>query len=289
MNINGKTRVLGLIGNPVAHTQSPLIHNTIARRMGMNIVYLPFPVEKNLNEAIQGAFALQIQGMNVTVPYKSEVIPYLTQLDREAKLIGAVNTLVRTPQGYKGFNTDLPGLYLAMNSEGIQIEGKKVIIVGAGGAARAASFLCALKGVDELIILNRTIEHANKIAKEIQEKTGFQKVLSLSLNQLEQIEGNGYIALQATKAGLFPNTEETPIDDKGFFEKLSVVYDFIYSPSQTKFMKLACQNGVPSYHGLKMLLYQGILSFELWNQVKVPQAIIDEVYEELKRACIVHE
>ena len=142
MNINGKTRTCGLIGNPVEHTMSPVIHNTLAEELDINMVYVPFLVEKDLQEAVAGAYALNIQGMNVTVPYKSDVLGSLQECDELAKNIGAVNTLVRTKEGYKGYNTDMTGLFRAMNSYGITIKGQKVIILGAGGAARAVAFLC---------------------------------------------------------------------------------------------------------------------------------------------------
>ena len=114
MEINGKTKLMGLIGNPVEHTLSPVIHNTIASCMNENMAYLPFPVKEDLEVAVKGAYALGVQGMNVTVPYKSDVISALVGTDEQAAIIGAVNTLVRVEGGYKGFNTDLPGLYRAM-------------------------------------------------------------------------------------------------------------------------------------------------------------------------------
>ena len=142
MVINGHTRTCGLIGNPVEHTMSPLIHNTLARMLSHNLVYVPFHVEEGkLQDAVRGACGLNILGMNVTVPYKSQVMRELAQIDPLAAKIGAVNTLVRCENGFKGYNTDMPGLYRAMCSENIQIEGQEVILLGAGGAARAVAFL----------------------------------------------------------------------------------------------------------------------------------------------------
>ena len=165
--IDGRTRLCGLIGNPVEHTMSPVIHNTLAKMEGRNLAYVPFLVEKGqVRKAVEGAFALDVLGLNVTVPYKSEVMEYLVGIDGMAEKIGAVNTLVRTEHGSKGYNTDLMGLYRAMCSEGIRIEGEEILILGAGGAARAAVFLCVSKGAAKVYILNRTVEKAQAVAEE---------------------------------------------------------------------------------------------------------------------------
>lgn len=281
MEINGKTKLMGLIGNPVEHTLSPVIHNTIAESMNENMVYVPFPVADDIESAIKGAFALGIQGMNITVPYKSDVIPFLAKLDKEAEIIGAVNTLVRTENGYKGYNTDLPGLYRAILSEGIEVRGSRVIIVGAGGAARAAAFMCAFNKAERVVILNRTVEKAERIVNEVKEKTGFAAMEAKSITDYDSIEGEGYLVLQATKVGLYPKTEESPIRDEVFFKKAAVVYDLIYTPQQTMFMRLAEDQGVAAYNGLKMLLYQGVAAYEMWNQVSVPDTVVEKAYQAL--------
>lgn len=282
MEINGKTKLMGLIGNPVEHTLSPAIHNTIAECMGENMVYVPFPVKEDIEAAVKGAYALGIQGMNITVPYKSDVIPYLADIDREAEIIGAVNTLVRTDGGYKGYNTDLPGLYRAILSEGIEVKGSKVIIVGAGGAARAAAFMCAFNGACSVVILNRTVEKAVRIAEEVKEKTGFLAIRAMSIFDYRQVEGEGYLILQATKVGLYPNVDDTPIADPEFFKTAAVVYDLIYTPEETAFMKLAKAQGIEAYNGLKMLLYQGVAAYEMWNEVSVPEEVVDKAYQTLQ-------
>lgn len=138
MEINGYTRTCGVMGNPVEHTMSPAIHNTLAKELKENLVYVPFRVpEGQVKEAVEGAYALNLLGCNVTVPYKSDVIPYLKEIDGLAERIGAVNTLVRTEGGFKGYNTDMPGLLRAIQSEGIELKNKTVVILGAGGASKA--------------------------------------------------------------------------------------------------------------------------------------------------------
>lgn len=282
MEINGKTRLMGLIGNPVEHTLSPVIHNTIVECMNENMVYVPFPVKEDIEAAIKGAYALGIQGMNITVPYKSDAIPHLAAIDKEAGIIGAVNTLVRMDGGYKGFNTDLPGLYRAILSEGIEVKGSRVIIVGAGGAARAAAFMCAFYEAKSVVILNRTVEKAVRIAQEVEEKTGFSSINAMQITEYGQIEGEGYLVIQATKVGLFPKVEDTPISDPSFFKKAAVVYDLIYTPQETAFMRLAKEQGVKAYNGLKMLLYQGVAAYEMWNDVRVPEEVVEKAYRALQ-------
>lgn len=287
--INGHTEVLGLIGNPVAHTMSPCIHNTIAKQMRIEAAYLPFPVEKDIDTAVKGAYALGIKGMNITVPYKSAVIPFLKEIDHEAETIGAVNTLVKVSSGYKGYNTDMPGLYRALKREGIQIEDAGVIIIGAGGAARAAAFMSAFKGAKNICMLNRTKEKAMEVVAEVICKTGYQNIAAYGIDEYDKVPGDGYLVLQATKAGLSPNVEDSPITDSAFFAKAAVVYDLIYNPQQTRFMKLAGEQGVKAYHGLTMLLYQGIQAFELWYDISLPDDVIEMVYTALKKECGINE
>lgn len=286
MEINGKTHLMGIIGNPVEHTMSPVIHNTIADYMQENMAYLPFPVKENVKAAVTGAYVLGVQGMNVTVPYKSEVMEHLVSVDEQAEMIGAVNTLVRTEGGYKGYNTDLPGLYRAMQSEGIEVENADIIILGAGGAARAAAFLCAFYHARKVYILNRTVEKAVRVADEVEEKTGFLDVIPLAFQDYTQITEKNCLVLQATKVGLYPNIDETPVEDAAFFHKASVVYDLIYTPEETKFMRLAKEHGVKAYNGLKMLLYQGVAAYEMWNQVSVPKEIVQKAYEALQQRIV---
>ena len=195
--------------------------------------------------------------------------------------IGAVNTIVTTDKGYKGYNTDLPGLYRAILSEGIEVKGSKVIIVGAGGAARAAAFMCAFNGAQSVVILNRTVEKAVRIAQEVKEKTELSDIAAMSISDYGKIEGGGYLILQATKVGLYPNVEETPVSDPDFFKKASVVYDLIYTPQETRFMRLAKEQGIAAYNGLKMLLYQGVAAYEMWNRVSVPEEVVEKAYKAL--------
>lgn len=285
MEINGRTRTCGLIGNPVEHTLSPLIHNTLAARLGQELVYVPFHVEQGrLAEAVKGAEALNILGLNVTVPYKSEVIACLAEIDGLARNIGAVNTLVRTTDGYKGYNTDMEGLYRAMQSEGIKIEGEQIILLGAGGAARAVAWLCAAKGADKVYLLNRTLDRAQTVAEEVNASAGREAVRPMRLADYAVIPEGKYLAIQGTSVGLSPNNEDVVIADAAFYEKVHTGFDLIYNPWETKFMRLVKAHGGRAYNGLKMLLYQGIIAYELWNGVEVSESEAQIVYESLRNA-----
>lgn len=282
MNINGKTRTCGLIGNPVEHTMSPVIHNTLAKELGINLVYVPFLVEHDLEDAVKGAYALNLLGMNVTVPYKSQVLDSLAECDELAGKIGAVNTLVRVQGGYKGYNTDMTGLYRAMTSYGITIKNQKVVILGAGGAARAVAFLCVYYGAEKVYILNRSVEKAEAIAAEVSKAMERDCLVPMALEDYSLLPEEKMLCIQATSVGLSPNDNDVVIEDKAFYERIHTGYDLIYRPTNTRFMQLVKEQGGKAYHGLKMLLYQGVEAFELWNQVKVSEELSDKVYEVMK-------
>lgn len=282
MEVNGLTKTCGLLGNPVEHTLSPVIHNTLAELTGINLVYLPFLVEKDqLKEAVQGARALHISGLNITVPHKEKILPYLAKTDDLAEKIGAVNTLVAEENGYKGYNTDMPGLYRAMASDGIVVEGEKVLLLGAGGVARAVAVMLCDKA-KQIIILNRTLEKAAAIAEEVNGYAGRKVVTSLPLDTYACLPDKDYLAIQATNVGMYPHTDEALITDPAFYEKIRIGYDLIYNPSETRFMQQVKAAGGQAYNGLKMLLYQGIIAFELWNNCKITEEQAAVVYRKLQ-------
>lgn len=285
MEINGTTRTCGVFGNPVEHTMSPAIHNTLARETGINLVYVPFHVENDkVGDAVRGAYALNLLGCNVTVPHKMAVIPYLSEMDDLAQKIGAVNTLVRTETGYKGYNTDMPGLYRAMTEDGIRIEGERIIILGAGGVARAVALLLGEKKAEELIILNRTEEKARAIAEEVNRVSGRNFAKAMKLADYTKLPEEKYLCIQATNIGMYPKTDEAVIEDETFYRKIHTGYDLVYRPAVTKFMQLVRDNGGRSCNGLKMLLWQGVIAYELWNNVSITEAQADAAYAAMKKA-----
>lgn len=286
VEIDGKTRTCGIIGNPVEHTMSPVIHNTLSELMGINMTYVPFHVKAGqLGAAVKGAYGLNILGMNVTVPYKNEVITQLVQLDPLAEKIGAVNTLVRTEGGYKGYNTDVTGLLRAMKSDGVGIANEEVIILGAGGVGRAVAFLCAANGAKSVHLLNRSVEKAQEVAAEVNKALSADCVTAVALCDYKKLlkgAENRYVVLQCTSVGLSPNVNDVVIEDGDFYHYVKFGYDLIYSPWETQFMKLVTANGGVAFNGLKMLLYQGIEAYELWNECKVDAASADKIYQLLE-------
>jgi len=281
--INGHTRTCGLMGNPVEHTMSPLIHNFLAEKMGINLTYVPFCVDKErVEEALKGAFALNILGLNVTVPYKSRVLPYLAGCDAAAKVIGAVNTLVRTEAGFIGYNTDMPGLYRAMEQQGIRLKGEDVLILGAGGVARAVAHLMAEKGTGQIIILNRTLEKAREVTREVNENVGYEAVKAMRLSDHERLpEGKRFLAIQATNVGMHPDVDAAIIEDADFYHRIHTGYDLVFNPTGTRFMALTKSCGGKAFNGSRMLLYQAIIAFELWTDHKVPDELAEEAYNKL--------
>ena len=289
-HINGKTKTMGLMGCPVEHTLSPVIHNNMAEKLGINMVYVPFLVQpEDVEAAVRGAHALHIGGLNVTVPHKEAVIPALARIDKLAENIGAVNTLVFEEDGYKGYNTDVLGLKRAMSEDGISMEQRTVAVIGAGGAGKAIAYMCAAEDTKKVYLLNRSVEKAQKLEKEINRKLGTQKVTALGLDEWKTIEENNLIVIQATSFGLYPNIEDTPIKDAEFFKKIDTAVDIIYRPAETKFMRLVKENGGRAFNGLKMLLYQGVIAFELWNRVQVDEETCQWLYGLLEEEVRVDE
>ena len=275
---DGHTRTCGLIGNPVAHTLSPLIQNHMARATGQNLVYLPYPVASgDLGAAVRGALALDFLGLNVTVPYKSDVIAYLAEIDPLAERIGAVNTLVRCPGGYRGYNTDMPGLYRAMVQDGVEIAGRDVVILGAGGVARAVAVMLLEKGAAGVHLLNRTQDRARAVAQEVNRMAGRPFARAYALADYRQIPGEDWLVVQATSAGMHPHVEDAPVEDTEFYRRVEIGYDLIFNPGVTRFMKLTESGGGRACNGARMLVYQGVIAFELWTGTRIGQDTADEL------------
>lgn len=281
--ISGKAKVCGLIANPVEHSMSPLMQNFYAEKTGVDFVYVPFNVKnEDVGAAVKGAYALNLTGMNVSVPHKQHVIPYLSDMDDDARAIGAVNTLVRTEGGYKGCNTDAAGLHRAMREEGIAIEGQDCILIGAGGAAKAAAYLLVKEGARIVYILNRDAGRAQKLAEEINTRFHGQRLVPMALCDYGKIPGGSYLAIQSTSVGMHPAVHHAPIEDPAFYQNIHTGVDIIYTPMETRFMQYVTEAGGKTMNGLTMLLYQGIEAFELWNpQVKVSDKVIAQAKERM--------
>ncbi len=270
--VSGKTRVCGVIGDPIEHTMSPVMHNAAFSELGIDYVYLPFRVTKDdLGQAIAGARALNLAGLNVTIPHKVAVISFLDELDPIAERIGAVNTIVNDNGALRGYNTDATGFLQALLDKGIKPEGKKVVVLGAGGASRGISFILAENGAN-LVILNRQveIEWAENLAREI--SRAFKKeTAALELNDAnlaEALEGTD-ILVNTTSVGMSPDINETPVPMR-LLKSTPVVFDIVYNPIQTRLLREAQAAGASTISGLDMLAWQGALAFEKWTGLKAP-------------------
>lgn len=282
-SINGKTKLIGVIGNPIEHTMSPFIHNSLTRELGLNIAYLPFHVkEGKLKEAVIGAQALGLIGNNVTVPYKVDVLSLVDVLDHKAEMIGAVNTLLYKNNLVYGYNTDVDGFIKSCEINNIEFKGKTVAILGAGGAANAILSACLEKSAEKIFIANRTLEKAQDLANVFSRFYKNTQIKALSYRQLMEIK-DIELCIQTTSIGMYPNIEETIIEDIGFFDNIKWAIDIIYNPAQTMFLKIAKASGCNTLNGLGMLFYQGAKAYEIWNEIEIPEKILDKCYNEFCR------
>ncbi len=270
--ISGKTRLCGVIGDPIEHTMSPVMHNAAFRQMGLDYLYVPFRVkQEELARAMQGMRALNIRGLNVTIPHKVAVIQFLDRLDPLAEKIGAVNTIVNDDGVLSGYNTDGAGFLRALLEKKIEPQGKNIVIVGAGGASRAISFFLADRGA-HLVILNRLLEldWAKELASRISQIFN-KEVEALELNRENLIRalGKADILVNATSVGMTPNIDETPVASDLLKPELTV-FDVVYNPIKTRLLREAEAAGAKIINGIDMLVWQGALAFEKWTGVKAP-------------------
>lgn len=273
--ITGKTNVTGIIGNPVEHSLSPLMHNAAFKYLGLDYIYVPFLVaEDALEDAIMGSKSLNIKGLNVTIPHKTEVIRYLDSVDKIAELIGAVNTIKFDGNQAKGFNTDGIGAVKAIE-EVSGVKNKKVIILGAGGAARAIAFQILLEGAGSIVIANRTPENALNLQKDIIEKLNLD-VKTVDFGKgLESELLNADILINTTPIGMYPHTDdEPPVRSQMMHENL-IVNDIVYNPLKTGLLREAEKCGAKTVSGIKMLIYQGVEAFKIWTGIYPPVSIFE--------------
>jgi len=271
-HISGKTRVCGIIGDPIEHTMSPVMHNAAFKKLGMDYLYVPFRVRKGeLGKAIDGIRALNIRGLNVTIPHKVDIIPFLDKLDPLVEKIGAVNTIVNSDGGLTGYNTDAAGFLQALLEKGIEPEGKNIVVLGAGGASRAISFILAERGA-HLVILNRQLEldWAEELAHRIFQVFKKEvKALELNEENLVMVLERADVLINATSVGMSPNIDETPVPARLLKPELTV-FDIVYNPVKTRLLREAEAAGAQTIGGLDMLVWQGALAFEKWTGKQAP-------------------
>jgi len=269
--ISGKTKVCGVIGDPIEHTMSPVMHNAAFKELGLDYLYVPLRVSKEeLGKAVESIRALNMRGVNVTLPHKVAIIPFLDKLDPLAKKIGAVNTIVNDDGVLTGYNTDATGFLQALLDKGVKPEGKKVVILGAGGASRAISFILAERGT-HLVILNRLLEFdwAEELAQRISQISKKVRALELNEKNLEMMLEGADILINATSVGMHPDVNKTPVPARLLKPGL-IVFDIVYSPIKTRLLKEAEAAGAQTIGGLDMLIWQGAIAFEKWTGQKAP-------------------
>lgn len=282
--IGPKTRVLGLIGYPVEHSLSPAMINAAVDKLQLNMVYVPLATDPaELPAAIAGIRAMGMAGVNVTIPHKEAVIPCLDSISNEARIIGAVNTIVNQNGVLTGHNTDGKGFLMALAEAGFRIEGKRVVVLGAGGAARAVAVTCALGGAAEVIILNRTLTKARAIVSYIRHTTGVKSVaFEPDAGEVREMFTGVDLVVNATPVGMWPDVDRMPPIDPGLFHPGLCACDLIYNPVRTRFLMEAERIGCRVVPGLGMLVYQGALAFQMWTGLPAPvDLMMDVVRREL--------
>lgn len=277
--IDGTTKIVGVLGWPVAHSLSPAIHNTAFVAANLNYVYVPLPVAPDqLAGAIEGIRAMEFAGANVTIPHKVAVMPYMDKIDAVAEKIGAVNTIVRENGLLTGYNTDADGFIHSLANEGIQVKGKKAILLGAGGAAKAVVCGLMMQGVADVAVAAR---NGSKVA-EFTAAFRSPKVHGLCWQDTEYHENlkECELLINCTPLGMHPHVHSEPPVDWQVLSKDAVVCDLIYNPLKTRFLLTADKYGHKAVSGAGMLIGQGALAFKLWTGIEAPQ---DKMYETLIR------
>jgi shikimate dehydrogenase len=283
--ITGHTRLAALFATPIRHSVSPMIQNTAFQELGLDIVYLAFEVGTDgLKEAISSIRRLDMVGANLSMPNKILAVDYMDELSEAAQLIGAVNTITNDNGKLTGHNTDGTGFMRSLKDLEVSIIGKKMTVIGAGGAATAIIVQAALDGVKEIAVYNRKDEFYENIKAKlayISEHTACAITLHDLANEVELTldVSESTLLLNATGVGMKPLEQQTPIQDFSIIRPDLAVYDVIYTPRETEFLKQARLRGAKTANGLGMLLYQGAAAFELWTGQEMPIAVVKPIME----------
>jgi shikimate dehydrogenase len=273
--LDSKTLFTGVFGFPVGHSMSPLMHNTAFAALELNYTYGAFEVEKGaLKKAVEGIRALGFRGVNVTIPHKVEVMDYLDEIDEEARQIGAVNTIVNENGTLIGYNTDGQGYVRSLTEEwNTPLKGKKVVILGAGGAARGVAVSLAKSGVAEIIVANRSFDKAHELATHLSQWVGSRGVALEHLDQTKPLDAD--LLINTTSVGMSPHVAHIPISPAVLHDQL-MVSDLIYNPLYTELLTQAQQAGARVHNGLGMFIHQGALAFERWTGQAAPVSLMKE-------------
>jgi len=278
--ISGKTNLLGVIGWPVSHSVSPAMHNAALADLGLAWSYVPLPVPTEpvarIGEAVYGLRALGFRGANVTVPHKQAVIPYLDWLTPAAQAIGAVNTIrVEADGRLSGDNTDARGFIADLREHGVELAGKRAVVLGAGGSARAIVYGLAEAGCLSIAIFNRTVEKAHDLALDIRAIFPFCRFSGHEgFADLAVMSSEADLVVNCTSLGMTPNVDGLPWLDEVAFQPGQTVYDLVYNPPETRLLRKAAADGAQAIGGLGMLIWQGAVALERWTGQQPPVAVM---------------
>lgn len=282
--ITGHTRLTGLLGSPVAHSISPQMHNEAFRQLGLDYVYLAFDVGTDqLKTAVDGLKVMNVRGFNLTMPDKNKILDYVDHISPAVEFCGAANTIVNDNGILTAYTTDGIGYMEAVKEAGHDIIGKKMTLLGAGGAASSVLVQAALDGVKEIDIFSRrskSFEQMQKIVNQINEKMDCKASIYdiKDETQMKRSIGESVILTNGTNVGMAPDTDNCIITDESVFRPDLIVSDVIYNPRETKLMQIARSHGCQAFNGLYMLLFQGAAAFKLWTGVDMPVSVVKEKY-----------
>ncbi len=272
-DITAKTTLVGLIGWPISHSVSPVMHNAAFAELRMNWRYVPLPVRpERVGEAVAGVRALGLRGVNVTVPHKQAVMPFLDRWTPAAAAIGAVNTIIVSEEGeLLGDNTDAAGFVTDLRANGVNPAGKRVVVVGAGGSARAIVYGLAEAGCGSLVLLNRTLDKAESLLAAMRQLFPDVPMKAGVLPEgVAESAADAELFVNCTTLGMSPNLEGLPWDEEIEFRPQQTVYDLVYNPAVTRLLQLASVDGATVIGGLGMLIHQGAIAFERWTGEEAP-------------------
>ena len=283
-SITGKTKLLGIIGDPVEHSLSPLMHNAAIANLEVDYIYVPFPVkEENLTKAIAGFSAVDIRGFSITIPHKQNIIPLLNEISDDAVKIGAVNTVWRVENGWKGTNTDVTGFVAPLRSISRDWTQITPVILGNGGAARAVIVGLINLGCPKVRVVGRNPDKLARFYQSWQHAPDVAAKIEIhNWKDLPSLLSSTELLINSTPIGMSPKVDASPVD-RDVMQKLpqnAIAYDLIYTPNPTQFLKLAQERGAVAIDGLEMLVQQGVAALEIWLDRSVP---VDIMRDSLKK------
>lgn len=279
VTITGKTKVFGIIGDPIEHSLSPPMQNAALHQLGIDGVYVPFQVDgAQLPVAMAGLGAIGLQGFNVTLPHKQAVMPHLVSLTDSAQAIGAVNTVWRTEQGWAGTNTDVLGFIAPLKAQAVDWPTGRVVVLGYGGAARAVVAGCHQLGCQDIWVVGRSAQKLAQFAERWQVSALPVTIQTKPWEALGSLLAETTLLVNTTPLGMFPRVADSPVSgaDLALLPPGAIAYDLIYTPRPTHFLKLAAACGLKTLDGFEMLVQQGAAALEIWTQQSPPIAIMGQ-------------